>query len=56
MPERAEINPKVLKWARETAKISVEDAAAKVHILVEKLHEWESGVTFPTIRQAQTLA
>lgn len=56
MADKAEINPNVLKWARETARMSEETAAAKVNVAVEKLQEWESGSKFPTIRQAQTLA
>ena len=43
MTERANITPKVLKWARESAKISKNDAAAKVSVKLEKLHEWERG-------------
>ena len=56
MPEKAEITPKVLKWARESARISEEIAAAKLSVSVEKLKEWESGESFPTINQAQQLA
>jgi len=56
MAERANITPKVLKWARETAKISVPDAAAKVSVKEEKIEEWEIGKSMPTIRQAKILA
>jgi Zn-dependent peptidase ImmA (M78 family)/transcriptional regulator with XRE-family HTH domain len=54
--ERAAITPKVLQWGRESARVSLEDAASKVGVSPEKLEEWESGETQPTIRQAQTLA
>jgi Zn-dependent peptidase ImmA (M78 family) len=54
--EKAYITPNVLKWARESARISEEIAAAKVSVSVEKLIEWEIGINQPTIRQAQTLA
>lgn len=56
MPDKAHITPNVLKWARESAKITEEIAAAKVSVSVEKITEWESGESQPTIRQAQTLA
>ena len=56
MADKAYITPKVLIWGRESAKMSVEIAAAKVLVAVEKLVEWEAGVSQPTIRQAQTLA
>lgn len=56
MVERANITPKVLKWARETANISEAAAAAKVSVKVEKLQEWEKDVSQPTIRQAKLLS
>ncbi|MBS1517600.1 MAG: ImmA/IrrE family metallo-endopeptidase [Bacteroidetes bacterium] len=56
MAEKAYITPKVFKWARESARISEESAAAKVKVSVEKLKEWEEGTNQPTINQAQKLA
>lgn len=56
MAEKANITPKLLKWARESARMSVETAATKVSVTVQKLTEWENGSSQPTIRQAQTLA
>lgn len=56
MADKAFITPNVLKWARESAKMSEETAAAKVSVTVDKLQEWESGTNQPTIKQAQTLA
>ncbi len=56
MADKAFITPNVLKWARESARIIEEIAAAKVSVSVEKLQEWESGTDQPTIKQAQTLA
>ncbi|MCX6241387.1 MAG: XRE family transcriptional regulator [Bacteroidetes bacterium] len=56
MADRAYITPKVLKWARESARITEETAAAKVSVAVDKLKDWEEGTNHPTIRQAQTLA
>ena len=56
MAEKAYITPNVLKWARESARMSEEIAASKVSVSVEKLKEWEDGTQQPTINQAETLA
>lgn len=56
MADKANITPKILKWARESARMSEEIAANKVSISIDKLKEWENGETQPTIRQAETLA
>lgn len=56
MADKAYITPNVLKWARESAGMTEETAAAKVSVTVDKLKEWEAGTNQPTIRQAQTLA
>lgn len=56
MADKANITPKILKWARESARMSEEVAASKVSITVDKLKEWENGDGQPTIRQAETLA
>lgn len=56
MADKANITPKILKWARESARMSEEAAASKVSITVDKLKEWENGDSQPTIKQAETLA
>ncbi len=56
MADKAYITPNVLKWARETARMSEETAADKVSVSVERLKEWEGEISQPTIRQAETLA
>lgn len=56
MADKAFITPNVLKWARESARMTEEVAAAKVSVSLDKLKEWEFGTSQPTIRQAQTLA
>jgi len=56
MADYAHITPIVLKWARESARISVESAASKVSVSPERLAYWEEGKSKPTIRQAQDLA
>jgi Zn-dependent peptidase ImmA (M78 family)/transcriptional regulator with XRE-family HTH domain len=56
MADKAFITSEILKWARESARISVEDAAKKVLVSPERYLTWENGNDFPTIRQAQILA
>ena len=56
MADKAFITPNVLKWARESARMTEEIAAAKASVPFDKLKEWEAGTSQPTIRQAQTLA
>lgn len=56
MAEKAYITPEVLKWARESARMSLEIACRKVNVSVEKLHRWEQGEAVPTINQAEVLA
>lgn len=56
MADKAYITPNVLKWARESARMTEETAAAKVSVKVDRLKEWEAGTIQPTIKQAQTLA
>lgn len=56
MAERAYITPKILTWARESARMPVDVAASKIGKSIEVLEEWESGVSQPTIKQAEKLA
>ncbi len=56
MADKAYITPKILKWARESARMSLETAASKVSVNTDKLNNWEEGISHPTIKQAQTLA
>jgi Zn-dependent peptidase ImmA (M78 family)/transcriptional regulator with XRE-family HTH domain len=58
MARAANINPDILVWARESAGLSVEDAAHRLGITssettsaAEKLEEFESGERFPTRNQ-----
>jgi len=55
---RADINPAVLTWAREQAKLSVEQAAKKVNVKPERFAAWEDpeDEARPTIKQLRTAA
>jgi Zn-dependent peptidase ImmA (M78 family)/DNA-binding XRE family transcriptional regulator len=50
------ITPDVLRWARERADFSQDDAAQKVKVRPDRFNEWENGQSRPTFRQAQILA
>lgn len=56
MADKAFISFEILKWARESARISVENAAKNVSVSPERYLTWEDGNDYPTIRQAQILA
>jgi DNA-binding transcriptional regulator YiaG len=47
--EFAYITPEVIKWARKTARYSIEDAAKHLNVSVNIINEWETGYSFPTI-------
>jgi transcriptional regulator with XRE-family HTH domain len=57
------INPQILAWARESARLSVEEAAALIGLssstkasAAEKLHALEAGEQFPTRSQLLKIA
>ncbi|HOB44165.1 MAG TPA: XRE family transcriptional regulator [Bacillota bacterium] len=56
MATRALINPAQLRWARERAGLTIEDAAECAGVAPQQLSSWEVGETQPTFRQAQNLA
>ena len=57
MPPRVEamIESQMLKWARRTTGLSIEDAARKARIRPELLSAWELGNGRPTISQLRKL-
>lgn len=67
--EAAPINKKLLKWAREEANLSLEDAALRAGIKglkpkkdflgltpTQRLKKWEEGQELPTLRQLEQVA
>ncbi len=50
------VRPEMLKWARQAAGISLEIAAQRMRMLVEKLKSWEAGNSSPTVKQAYGLS
>jgi Zn-dependent peptidase ImmA (M78 family)/transcriptional regulator with XRE-family HTH domain len=63
MPRAENINPRILAWARESAGLSLEDAAARLGLnasqaitAADKLRELENGEKFPTRNQLAKFA
>lgn len=52
----AYVTPRLVQWARERYFPTIELAAEKLNIAIEKLRAWEGGEARPTFRQAQALA
>lgn len=50
---RANINPRLLIWARESIGMSIRIAANRLKISSERLSDWEKGEQKPTIKQLQ---
>lgn len=58
MPNRieAEINPKLLVWARNSVGLSINDLAKKINTSAKKVEDWETGLAKPTISQLRNIA
>ncbi len=50
-----EINPEILKWARETAGYSKEQTAKRLKITEDDYEKLEKGEKSPTFQQLKTL-
>lgn len=51
---RALVNPKMLKWARKSARLRTDEAAKKIGVSEDSVRAWESDELKPTINQART--
>jgi len=58
MPRSAKalINPSVLKWAREFAGMSMNEASGRMHMPAGRIETWETGSESPTVVQLRKLA
>ncbi|MBT3383355.1 MAG: ImmA/IrrE family metallo-endopeptidase [Prolixibacteraceae bacterium] len=56
MREKAIITPNILRWARETSKMSIVDVALKIKVKGDKIALWESGDDFLSINQLEKLS
>ncbi len=50
------VEPELLRWARQTAGMTLEDAPRKVPTKPERLETWERGDDRPTLNQLRKLA
>jgi len=53
---KVHINPAVLKWARESAGLGVQDVAKRIGASVDTVGKWESGEREPTLRVLEELS
>jgi transcriptional regulator with XRE-family HTH domain len=51
-----EVNPSVIKWARESAGVGLTQIAKRLGTSEETITAWESGSKMPTLRALETLA
>ena len=54
--QRANVEPAVLRWARETRGFSQQEAAAAIGVKPERIESWEDGTGKPTVNQLRKLA
>lgn len=54
--ELAPVTPSVLKWARESIGVSIEEAARRAAVSPDRLAGWEAGDGEPTIAKLRSLA
>lgn len=52
----AVVKPEMLIWGRQYAYLSITDAAQRIGVSIEKLREWESGTSSPTVNQLHKIA
>jgi len=53
---KVSVEPAVLKWARESAGLSIEEVARRVGTTIETVMRWESGERQPTLRTLEKLS
>ncbi len=53
---KAIVKPSVIAWARERAKVAIEDAAKAANVTPERIAAWEKGDEAPTVGQLRCLA
>jgi Zn-dependent peptidase ImmA (M78 family)/DNA-binding XRE family transcriptional regulator len=53
---KAFVKPELLAWARERAKVKIDDAAKAVNVSPERIEQWETGADAPTVNQLRGLA
>lgn len=54
--DEALVTPTILIWARSVLRMPVEIAAEKIGVSVDRLRDWESGKSHPTVKQLLKLS
>lgn len=54
--EYAQITPSVIRWAREKAKLTIDQVAEKLGRTPTDIQKWENGEALPTLAQARSAA
>lgn len=54
--ELAPITPSVLRWARESIGVSVDEAAKRADVTTDRVLQWEAGEAEPTVAKLRQLA
>lgn len=50
------VNPQILRWARETVNMTIDQAASSLKRNSEEIESWENGTASPTYSQLEKLA
>ena len=53
---KAFVKAELLLWARDRAKVKIDEAAKAAGVSVDRIEEWESGSDAPTLPQLRALA
>lgn len=53
---KALVKAELLLWARDRAKVKIDEAAKAAGVTVDRIEEWESGSDAPTLPQLRALA
>ena len=56
MVQRALVQPEMLRWARESAGLTVDEVAERVQVAADRIISWESGAEYPALGHARLLA
>ena len=56
MNDPVPVNPKVLRWARDSLHLSLEEVANRMKKKILEIEAWERGEALPTYVQLETLA
>ncbi len=53
---KVNVNPAVMKWARESAGLDPDTVKKRLNVSIGTIHEWEQGTKKPTLTTLETLA